>query len=705
MSLPFELTLEEATQRRDSILAEMAAADDAYYIYDDPIMTDGDYDALRRDLREIEEEFPDLVSETSPTQKVSGAASSQFEKAAHKQKMESLDNSFTPAEVAAWAAKNLSADDLILGELKMDGLSLSLWYEDGVLVRAVTRGDGSIGEDVTATAFEIRHVPFNLEDRVTMEVRGECYLSKTQFEAHNAKADGKKIKKLVNCRNGAAGALRQKDPTVTRERGISFMAFGVSDGSLPLCKDDTDVLDELEGYGFDVVPHFVIANQPDSIQRQIAKFAAERPDLPFDIDGIVWKINNRARRKLLGSTSRAPRWATAYKFPAEQRTTKLLDIIVQTGRTGALTPVGILEPVFVGGVTVSNVTLHNEDEVRRLGLMKGMDVLIQRAGDVIPQVVGLAPGQPQVKGFWTMPRECPSCGGPTERPEGEAVRRCTAGFKCPAQLQASLEHFVSRDAFNIDGLGPSQIADMIRFLELAKPSQIMGLPEAVVDDFVNSPSFDRTPISQAMTHWEGYGKSSVTKLMAAIKKARKVELARFIYGLGIRNVGTTTAKDMAKHLKTVDAFFNCITDVDGFRWHGIHTIDGIGPVVMQSLEDHFNAEANYEEVFALRVACDIQDVPQAALGGPQPLAGEVLCFTGGLDRWSRDQASLIAEELGAKVTNSAAKSTTILVVGSNVGAKKIEAAEKNGTRCIDEEAFIQIVEEAIGQGYILDVMD
>jgi DNA ligase (NAD+) len=682
----------EATKLRDSILERMSAADVAYYGKDEPVMEDGDYDSLKITLREIEDEFPQLVTTDSPTQKVSGEASSLFMKVVHDQKMESLDNTFSAEEVAEWTAKNLSADDVLLGELKMDGLSLTLTYSHGSLVGAATRGDGTIGEDVTATAREIIGLPLEVPCEEAFEVRGECYLSKENFERHNAKADGKKIKKLVNCRNGAAGAIRQKDPKVTKARRIQFMAFGVTETSFTDLDDDTDVLDYLESLGFQTVKHFVIGNQPKAIERQIKMFGELRQGLPYDIDGIVWKVNSRKRRKKLGSTSRAPRWATAYKFPAEQRTTKLLDIIVQTGRTGALTPVGILEPVFVGGVTVANVTLHNEDEVQRLGLMKGMDVVVQRAGDVIPQVVGLAPGQWIGEGFWTMPRQCPSCGGPTVRPDGEAVRRCTAGFKCPAQLQASLEHFVSRDAFNIDGLGPSQLAEFVELGWIMKASHIF----TIADD---------GQYECALAERKGWGKSSVKKLMTAIRKARNVELARFIYALGIRNVGQTTAKDIAKHFKTVSAFFAVLAYENGFEVSDLRKVDGIGPVVLASLDAHFNIEANYEEVFALRVVCDIQDVPQGALGAPQPLAGEVLCFTGGLDRWSRDQASLIAEDLGAAVLNSAAKKTTILVAGSNVGAKKIETAEKNNCRVISEQDFIAIVEAAIEQGYILDVMD
>lgn len=384
--------------------------------------------------------------------------------------------------------------------------------------------------------------------------------------------------------------------------------------------------------------------------------------------------------------------------------------MVQTGRTGALTPVAILEPVSVGGVTVTSVTLHNEDEIHRLGLWPkiGMKVVIQRAGDVIPQVVGIAPGEPMVKGIWHFPTECPSCGGAAERPDGESIRRCLNATTCPAQVQGYLEHFASRKAMNIDGLGPSQITDLVDgMFGIKKASQIMALPDLTLYDFGTADEWNAadSPISEIMETWAGYGKSSVAKLMKAIKKARSPDLARFIYALGIRNVGEGTSKDIAKHLVTVEAFFEAVVTAGGFKLAGISSIDGIGPVVMDSIENHFWSAKNYDETFALRLVCDIKDMPSVELSEVQPLAGEVVCFTGSMTRWSRDQGILIAGELGAKVTNSAAKSTTILVAGTNVGAVKIKKATDLGTKVITETEFIAIVETAISQGYHLDVMD
>lgn len=710
MSYP---SIVEAEIAYSELLHRAAAADVAYYEHDSAIMSDADYDDIKLAIEAIEIEFPTLVSADSPTQKVSGKATAAFANVKHSQRMESLANTFTPAAVAEWAAPLGGPSAVFLGELKMDGLSCRLTYQNGSLIRAVTRGDGDVGEDVTHTARNAGGVPLDITAEITpeddlVEVNGEIYLPKSKFEEYNARelAKGKKGKPFVNCRNGAAGALRRADAESMKDIGIRFMAFGTTDDTFPDIDSDATVLEHL-GEIFEVVPHVVITGHADAIRTQIGKWSLDRPDLDFDIDGVVWKLDSRAERAKRGSTSKAPRWATAYKFPAEQKVTELKDIVVQTGRTGALTPVGVLEPVFVGGVTVSNVTLHNEDEINRLGLFPGARVIVQRAGDVIPQVVCLADDSARIKGFYTLPTECPSCGSPAVREEGQAVRRCVNTATCPAQRQAHLEHFVSRKAMDIDGLGPSQIADLLRYLKFQTASQIMALPETqVMDTPLREEGIEEDLyLSDLMVNWDGYGKSSVAKLMAAIKKARSPDLARFIFALGIRNVGETTAKDIAKHLKTVDAFFTAVTTDDGFITAGVEDINGVGPIVMDSIERHFRKKANYDEVFALRRVMDIRDMPAANASEVSIFSGEVICFTGGLDRWSRDQALLIAEELGAKVTNSAAKSTTILVCGSGVGAVKIKKAEDNGTRCEDEAWFIAEVERAIGLGYKLDVMD
>lgn len=703
-----------AQARWNDLVRERAAADVAYYEHDAPVMSDEDYDILSITITTIEADYPELCFKDSPVKKVSGRATEGFEKVKHKVRMESLANSFNQQDLNAWRNGFTLTDEdspLLLHELKMDGLSLSVHYEDGFLTSAVTRGDGETGEDVTKQALRIWDLPSIIEATGHVEVRGEVYMSRTQFAKLNAELEAQGKKKLVNCRNAAAGALRQKNPDITEQRGIQFMAFGVSPTTFALMDTDEQVLEKLKALGFNVVPYGWIEDITEA-EAVIEAIERERAHLAYDIDGVVWKIDDRIARERLGSTSKAPRWATAFKFAAEKKATRLLDVQFQVGRTGAITPVAILEPVFVGGVTVSNATLHNEDEIARLGITIGDMVEIQRAGDVIPQVVRVVddPADQLWDGIYQtvrFPTTCPSCKGPTERKEGEAVRRCISGPTCPAQRQGYLEHFVSRDAMNIDGLGPSQIEDLIKYLGLSKASQIMTLPDAYLYDFgfSQADAVPNEPVTDVMQVWSGYGKSSVTKMMRAIKKARTPDLGRFIYALGIRNVGSSTAKDIARHFGTVDAFFKAVKVTGGFQAAKLQDVDGIGPIVMASLDDFFEKVDNYDETFALRLALEIADMPKAQAAEVQLLAGEVVCFTGGLDRWSREQAMLIATELGAKVINSAAKSTTILVCGNNVGAKKIEAAEKNGAVAKDEAWFIGIVEQAIEQGYKLDVMD
>lgn len=709
-----------AVERYDQLLDIIAAADQAYYVEDAPLYEDGDYDDFKRELAALEETYPDLKVIDSPTDKVAGRASEAFEEVPHRVPMESLDNSLSVEAAIEWAAKN-AGDEPVLAELKMDGLSLALIYEDGLLVQAVTRGDGKVGEDVTHTARHIVDLPWDISEFLIkgddiVEVRGECYMRHDELERNNRELIAAGKKPLANCRNAAAGSLRQKDPEVTKKRRIHFMAFGVPGDVFEDTDSDAEVLEVLTEASFDVVPHVVLQPKAEAIRRQIEKWAAERPDLPFDIDGIVFKVEDRGTRNRMGSTSKAPRWATAYKFPAERKTSRLLDVTFQVGRTGKVTPVAKVEPVSVGGVTVSSITLHNDDEIRRLDLRLGDMVTIQRAGDVIPQIVAkatpaFAAAYDEAEEEMTriiFPTDCPACGTELIRPEGEVDSRCPAGFACPPQLQGYLEHFVGRDTMDIDGLGPSQIADMIRFLNIKSPSQIMALPDMNVgdvfpDEMLDGALFD-TPVSEAMMAWDGYGKTSVNKLMTAIKKARTVGLDKFIYALGIRNVGKSTARDIAKHLGTLDTLSRAVQNEGGFVRAKVDTIDGVGPVVMESIEAFFDNPDNYEEFFDLVRICDVQDMPANA-EGPQPLVGEVICFTGSMNRWSRDQCLLIAEELGAKTTNSAAKKTTILVAGENVGAKKIEAAEKHKCAIRDEAWFIGIVEEAISQGYVLDVME
>jgi DNA ligase (NAD+) len=677
-----------------ALLDQKCKADIAYHGNDDPIMSDGEYDALCREIVALGGEL------TS----VGAAPSSTFEKVRHRVRMGSLDNAFTPEDVAKFVKDTQT--NVYLAQHKMDGLSLELTYEGGRLILANTRGDGETGENVTAGA-KYLNIPLTIPTENLVEVRGEVYMTKEDFFRINRELEAAGKKLFANCRNAAAGTLRQKRATVVRDRGLRFAAYGVTPNTFPTLDSDAEVLERLQEYGFEVVTTRVTTGT--GLLSAFESIGLERPILPHDIDGVVYKVNSRAERRELGETSRTPRWGIAHKFPAEKAYTDVTGVDFQVGRTGAITPVARLVPVNVGGVVVSNATLHNEDEIARLGLRLGDTVEVQRAGDVIPQVVRVL-GHADDSGGTNIvfPTECPCCGGETRREPGEAVRRCIAGHNCPDQLQAFLEHFVSRDAMNIDGLGPSQIKDLREKIGIKFPAQIMELPDKLWDEIV-WPEFpprelvDVEPIptvADLMVHWDGYGKSSVTKLMSAIRKARTVSLDRFIYALGVRNVGQTTARDIAKFFRTADAFFTALNTERGFE--PLLQVDGIGPVVVQSLEQ--TAELILDEAFYLRRECNIQDLADGVADHLLLLRDHVIVFTGGLDRWDRDAASIIAEDLGAKVTGSVSKKTTILVAGSNTGKTKTEAAERNGTKVIDESGFIQIVEQAVELGYKLDVM-
>jgi DNA ligase (NAD+) len=668
-----------------ALLDQKSKADIAYHQNDDPIMSDGEYDALCREIAALGGELTT----------VGAAPSSTFEKVKHRVRMGSLDNAFTEEDVAKFVKDTHT--NVYLAQHKMDGLSLELTYEAGRLILANTRGDGETGENVTAGA-KYLNIPLTIATKNLVEVRGEVYMTKEDFFRINRELEAAGKKLFANCRNAAAGTLRQKKATVVRDRGLRFAAYGVTPNTFPTLDSDAEVLERLQEYGFEVVTTRVTTGA--GLLSAFESIGLERAILPHDIDGVVYKVNSRAERRELGETSRTPRWGIAHKFPAEKAFTDILGVDFQVGRTGAITPVARLYPVNVGGVVVANATLHNEDEIARLGLRIGDTIEIQRAGDVIPQVLRVVGHDCDYCGPTEIvfPTECPCCGGETRREPGEAVRRCIAGHNCPDQLQAFLEHFVSRDAMNIDGLGPSQIADLRKYLGLKFPAQIMELPDAMAEDYGHV----EVPISvaDAMVNWDGYGKSSVTKLMSAIRKARTVSLDRLIYALGVRNVGQTTARDIAKFFRTTDAFFSALNTERGFE--PLLQVDGIGPVVVQSLEH--TAELILDEAFYLRRVCDIQDMAEDVADHLLLLRDHVIVFTGGLDRWDRDAASIIAEDLGAKVTGSVSKKTTILVAGSNTGKTKTDAAVRNGTQVIDEAAFIKIVEDAVELGYKLDVM-
>ncbi|USM11572.1 NAD-dependent DNA ligase [Citromicrobium phage vB_CbaS-RXM] len=681
--------------RLDEIKTE---ADHAYHTLDDPIMDDATYDALCKAI----------VQTGGKLTTVGAPVDGRFPKVHHEVPMMSLSNAFTEEDLTDWF-KGLDYHGAILQQKKLDGLSLTLIYEHGRLTLAATRGDGVIGEDVTAQAREVDGIPHVLEEGYyefeVIEVRGEVVMPKAVFEKLNADLLLANKKPFANPRNAAAGSLRQKDPAITRQRSLRFIAFGVTPDTFSDLDRESECLERLVRAGFTHVEQGSLTDdtlQILSLMNYYGVMQELRSTLEFDIDGMVSKVDHRPTRDRLGSTSRVPRWAIAHKFPAERAVTRLKAVEWQVGRTGIVAPVARLEPVNVGGVLVSNATLHNWDEIVRLGVKPGHLVELQRAGDVIPQIVGVVEGSyhdSQVE----MPMACPCCDGPLTRQD--AYLRCTAGKDCDAQFLGFLEHFASRDAMNIDGLGPSQIADLVKATWVEDAADLMALPDAEFVRDLFPAQFarrdDDTTVIDAMAAWEGWGKTSAKKIIAAIKRSRKVELHKFIYALGIPQIGQQTAKDLAKWCGSVDGFFDAVNAENGFA--EFIEVDGIGMATITALEAHWNAY-HVDEVFRLRQALDIQS-PKKASDAARIFDGWVIVFTGGLNRWPRDTASLIAEELGAKVTNSISKKTSILVAGENTGKVKMDGANKHGVEVWSEADFIAKVEEAQSLGYKLDVME
>jgi DNA ligase (NAD+) len=690
-----------------TLTAQKTKADIAYHGEDAPIMSDAAYDDLCKQV----------VQAGGAITTVGAPADGRFAKARHTVPMMSLDNAFTEQDVAAWF-KALGHYGTISAQKKLDGLSLTLIYHFGCLMQAITRGDGSVGEDVTAQAKMIDNIPHALLDEAAcydvVEVRGEVVMPKQSFLDLNVhlSAAGKKL--FANPRNAAAGSLRQKNPAITARRGLSFIAFGVTFDTFEDLDSESTCLEALEESGFTVeMPQIIDLDHVNTLVFLHKCNSDRRSSLDFDIDGMVYKVDNRQARHKIGETSRAPKWAIAHKFTAEKALTRLLSIDWQVGRTGIIAPVARLQPVNVGGVMVANATLHNIDEIHRLGVMPGVTVEIQRAGDVIPQVVRVIGGT--ASGVVVFPEACPSCGGPTTKPDDEAAIRCTAGKKCDAQFLGFLEHFASRDAMNIDGLGPSQIKDISDKLGLNDAAAIMELPdrktlELDYSDYGGTGEPDiisTTPLQETMAAWDGWGKTSAKKLMTAITKARKVDLDKFIYALGIPQIGKQTSKDLARWCRDtwgdgVEGFFLAVMNEGGFD--KFIEVDGIGEATIAALEAHWT-DYHVDEAFTLRRVCDIIN---PKLVGESPYAvfkDMTIVFTGGITRWPRDTAGLIAAELGAKVTNSISKKTTVLVAGSNTGAVKMAAAVKHEVEIWNEFEFIQRVEEAIVRGYKLDVLE
>jgi DNA ligase (NAD+) len=662
-----------AKTRFDELLARLAAADAAYHAQDAPLMTDAEYDALRREAEALRATYPELAKEAEALAAVGAPVAAGFKKIVHAVPMLSLDNVFAAEEFAEFCARIrrfLGLDDAPLefvAEPKIDGLSISMTYEDRKFVRAATRGDGTEGEDVTQNLLTLKALPRTLPASAParIEIRGEVYMTKADFLALNEAQE----RKFANPRNAAAGSLRQLDPSITAKRKLSLFAYAQGFSTSPVATTHWDYLQTLKAWGFEVNPlsQKIPESEAEKFQAQIG---LERASLPYDIDGVVYKLNDLALQTRLGFVGRAPRWATAWKFPAERASTVLEDIEIQVGRTGALTPRARLAPVNVGGVLVQYATLHNEDEIARKDVRIGDTVELQRAGDVIPQILGvLKRGEHAVP--FVFPTHCPACGSLAVRDTDEAVRRCTGGLTCPAQVVERLIHFCSRGAFDIDGMGEKTILEFYESGLLKSAPDIFRLPEHEAE----------------IARREGWGPVSAAKLTAAIQAKKTISLPRFIYALGIRRIGENNAKLLARHYGSYAnwrASMEAATVIGSDARLELGSISGIGPAIATDLAAFFSEAHNLDTLAELESFLTIEDAVSAAAADSE-LAGKTIVFTGTLSM-ARPEAKARAESLGAKVTESVSKKTDYVVVGNDAGSKEKKAREL-GLKILSEEEF------------------
>ncbi|MGD8112471.1 NAD-dependent DNA ligase LigA [Vibrio sp. TRT 17S01] len=632
-----------------------------YYVEDSPEIPDSEYDRLMRDLLDIEAEYPELVTIDSPSQRVGGNPLDGFDSVTHEIPMLSLDNAFNDEELDSFQKRMV---DRLAGisvgqfccEPKLDGLAVSLLYENGVLVQAATRGDGATGENITENVRTISAIPLKLQGKgwpERLEVRGEVFMPLAGFERLNEQALKKGEKVFVNPRNAAAGSLRQLDSRITATRPLSFYAYsvGVVEGAT-LSSSHYERFLQLKNWGLPMCPETKRVESLDDVKAYYQNILERRSELAYEIDGVVIKVDDIANQELLGFVARAPRWAIAYKFPAQEELTILNDVEFQVGRTGAITPVAKLEPVFVGGVTVSNATLHNADEIERLGVMVGDCVVIRRAGDVIPQIVSVVKERrPETAKSIVFPTQCPVCSSLIERVEGEAVARCSGGLVCQAQRKEALKHFVSRKALDVDGLGEKVVEQLVDREMVETPADLFKLSAGVI------------------TVLDRMGPKSAQNVVNALNKAKETTLPRFLYSLGIREVGEATAANLAHHFKTLDA-------VKSATHEQLITVQDIGEIVASHITAFFAQESNQ---------CVIDDLLEQGIhwpciedqsdDAPQPLAGKTVVLTGSLSKLSRTDAKAALQNLGAKVTGSVSKKTDILFAGENAGSKLAKAQE------------------------------
>ncbi|MCC9620254.1 NAD-dependent DNA ligase LigA [Thalassospira sp. MA62] len=679
-------TSTEARRQHADISEQIRSLNEAYYVNDAPLVPDAEYDALFNRLIELESRYPTL-KKNSPTQEVGAAPAEGFAKVKHARPMLSLGNAFSREDIVDFLARirrflNLTAHSPveIVGEPKIDGLSLSLRYEGRQLVTAATRGDGSEGEDVTANVAHIDDIPKTLPDDAPdiVEIRGEVYMARSAFQKLNETQAETGGKTFANPRNAAAGSLRQLDPSISAKRPLRFFAYSFGEISESLAKTQWDFLTKIEGWGFVTNPLTRCLNDADDIMAFYEELGNKRPDLDYDIDGIVYKVNDFELQLRLGFVSRSPRWAIAHKFPAEQARTRVNAIEVQVGRTGALTPVARLEPVTVGGVVVSNATLHNRDEIERLGVRVGDLVVIQRAGDVIPQVVEvIIDERPADTHEYVFPDTCPKCGSHAMREEGEAVTRCTGGLICPAQAVERLKHFVSRNAFDIDGMGAKNVETFFEHGWVKSPGDIFRLEAEHGDD---------------IKKLEGWGEKSAAKLFDGINARRIIGLDRFIYALGIRQIGQATAKLLARYYGSLGVWRQAMLDAnqaDSEALKELINIDQIGPGVAKDLIGFMAEDHNRDVLDDLENQLTIEDV-EAPDVTDSAVSGKTVVFTGKLELFSRNEAKVRAESLGAKVAGSVSAKTDYLVAGPGAGSK-LKKAEELGVTVLDEQGWLDLI--------------
>jgi DNA ligase (NAD+) len=667
-----------AVERARHLRAEIERHNYNYYVLDAPTIPDAEWDRMFRELQALEAKYPALAAPDSPTQRVGGAPRADLPEVRHAVPMLSLNNALSDDEAAAFDQRvrdGLSKAGLVMVEveycceLKFDGLAINLRYEDGVLVQAATRGDGAVGEDVTPNVRTIKTVPLRLHGKAppVVEVRGEVLMFKRDLAQLNERQRARGEKEFANPRNAAAGSLRQLDPKISAQRGLHFFAYGLGElrGS-DEPRSHSATLEWLGKLGLPINPEWRVVRGFDGLLGFYRAVQAKRAQLEYDIDGVVYKVNDRAAQEALGFVSRAPRFAVAHKFQPEEATTQVLDIEVQVGRTGALTPVARLAPVQVGGVTVTNATLHNEDEIRRKDVRVGDTVIVRRAGDVIPEVVAVVVGRrPKHTQHFVMPTHCPECGSAVERPADESIARCTGGLICPAQRKQALLHFAGRRALDIEGLGDKLVEQLVDAGHVHTPADLFRLNLATLAGL------------------ERMAEKSASNLLANLNKAKHTTLERFIFALGIRHVGESTARDLAGHFGNLDA----LMAADEAQ---LLEVPDVGPVVAASIA-HFFAEPHNREVIERLRAAGIRWQDGAPKRREQgPLAGKTLVLTGTLPTWTRDEAKAKIEAAGGKVTGSVSKKTDYVVAGEEAGSKLAKAQEL-GVRVIDEQTLKELL--------------